>query len=86
MLGLPLTSTAGLTHAAGLAIGGARPLVLMPSVAALVEGLAALRETTRFSKRYDTERALQRLPAALCFCLVLLSSSFILFLLIQTTR
>ncbi len=66
LLGLPLTSTAGLTHAAGLAIGGARPLVLMPSVAALVEGLAALRETTRFSKRYDTERALPLLLVAPC--------------------
>jgi len=66
LLGLPLTSTAGLSHAAGLAIGGARPMVLMPSVSALVEGLAALRETTRFSKRYDTERSLPLLIVAPC--------------------
>ncbi|MGB1700741.1 MAG: hypothetical protein ACPHRO_12345, partial [Nannocystaceae bacterium] len=66
LLGLPLTSTAGLSHAAGLAIGGARPMVLMPSVAGLVEGLTALRETTRFSKRYDTERSLPLLLVAPC--------------------
>lgn len=64
LLGLPLQSAAGIAHAAGLALGGARPVMLMPSVATLVEGLSALREASRFSRRFDTDRALPLLIVA----------------------
>lgn len=66
LLGLPLNTSAGLAHAAGLALGGSRPMVLLPSAAGLVDALAALREATRFSSRYDTERALPILIVAPC--------------------
>jgi pyruvate/2-oxoglutarate/acetoin dehydrogenase E1 component len=44
LLGLPLTSNAGIAHAGGLALAGMLPIVLLPSATALLEGLAALRE------------------------------------------
>lgn len=44
ILASPLTSSAGVAHAGGLALGGSLPIVLLPSVSVLVEGLAALRE------------------------------------------
>ena len=40
----PLTPAVVFAHAAGLALGGRRPIVLLHSTTALVEGLAGLRE------------------------------------------
>ena len=47
LVATPLNPTTLPAHAAGMAIGGARPIVLLPGAGALVEGLAALREAAR---------------------------------------
>jgi pyruvate/2-oxoglutarate/acetoin dehydrogenase E1 component len=51
VIGSPLTSAAQITHAAGLAQAGMRPIVCLPSSGALLEGLAALRELGRLRWR-----------------------------------
>ncbi|NVB36927.1 hypothetical protein G6O69_03735 [Pseudenhygromyxa sp. WMMC2535] len=51
LLGGPLTGAGQLIHAGGLALSGLRPIVLLPSAAALLEGMAALRELGRLSWR-----------------------------------
>lgn len=53
LLGAPLCPATGLAHAAGLALGGALPIVLLPSVGALLEGLAGLREAALLHWRLD---------------------------------
>jgi pyruvate dehydrogenase E1 component beta subunit len=57
MLGSPLTPTAGLAHATGLALAGRRPIVVLPSATALLEGYAALRELGRVAATADGERS-----------------------------
>jgi len=49
----PLSPTSLAAHAAGLAASGARPIVLLPGVEMLVEGLAGLREAALWSWRND---------------------------------
>lgn len=49
----PLLPTIMAAHAAGLASSGRHPIVLLPDVAALLEGLAGLREAAAWSWRND---------------------------------
>lgn len=49
LLGTPLTNGGLFAHAAGLAIGGRRPIVVLPSAGALLEGLSKLREVAALS-------------------------------------
>lgn len=44
LLPTPLVPGVAIAHAAGLALGGRRPILVLPSTTALLEGLAALRE------------------------------------------
>ncbi|MGB1015192.1 MAG: transketolase C-terminal domain-containing protein [Nannocystaceae bacterium] len=53
----PLTPAAVFGHAAGLAMGGVRPWVLLPSAAALVEGYAGLVELARVHTSTAGERS-----------------------------
>jgi pyruvate/2-oxoglutarate/acetoin dehydrogenase E1 component len=57
VLATPLTPAAGLAHATGLALAGRRPIVLMPSATALLEGYAALRELGRVAATAGGERS-----------------------------
>jgi pyruvate/2-oxoglutarate/acetoin dehydrogenase E1 component len=52
----PLIPTILAAHAGGLAAAGMRPIVLLPSVAALTEALAGLREAALLARRTDGER------------------------------
>ena len=47
VLATPLTPATNLAHATGLALAGRRPIVLLNSATALLEGYAALRELGR---------------------------------------
>lgn len=51
VLGSPLTSTAYVAHAGGLALAGQRPIVLLPSASSLLEAMPALRELGRLRWR-----------------------------------
>ena len=51
LLGSPLTGVAHVAHAGGLALAGLRPIVLLPSAAALLEALVAVRELGRLRWR-----------------------------------
>lgn len=51
LLGTPLTPTVSFAHAAGLALSGARPIMLLHSAGALVDGLAGLREAAQIGWR-----------------------------------
>jgi pyruvate/2-oxoglutarate/acetoin dehydrogenase E1 component len=62
----PLVPTIAAAHAAGMAAAGRRPLVLLPSVAALVEGLAGLREAAALQWRTDGARSAPVLFVAPC--------------------
>lgn len=53
----PLTPAACLAHATGLALAGRRPIVVMPSATALLEGYAALREFGRVGLASGGERS-----------------------------
>lgn len=57
VLATPLTPTANLAHATGLALAGRRPIVLLGSASALLEGYAALRELGRVGATASGERA-----------------------------
>lgn len=57
VIGTPLTPTAGLAHATGLALAGRRPIVVLPSATALLEGYAALRELGRVAATAGGERS-----------------------------
>jgi len=51
LVATPLSTSAALSHAGGLALGGMRPIVLPPSASTLVEALPALRELGRLRSR-----------------------------------
>ena len=57
VLATPLTPTANLAHATGLALAGRRPIVLLGSASALLEGYAGLRELGRIGATAGGERA-----------------------------
>ena len=57
LLATPLAPSILPAHAAGLALAGMRPIVLLPSAAALVDGLSALREAALLAWRTEGERA-----------------------------
>ncbi len=57
LLSQPLTPAATFAHAAGLAMAGRRPLVLLPSASALFEGLAGLAELCRIAASAGGERS-----------------------------
>jgi len=57
VLATPLTPAACLAHATGLALAGRRPIVLLPSATALLEGYAALRELGRVASTSAGERS-----------------------------
>jgi len=57
VLATPLTPVACLAHATGLALAGRRPIVLLPSASALLEGYAALRELGRIAATSAEERS-----------------------------
>lgn len=57
VLATPLTPTASLAHATGLALAGRRPIVLLSSASSLLEGYAALRELGRIGATANGERA-----------------------------
>ncbi|MFV8752001.1 transketolase C-terminal domain-containing protein [Nannocystaceae bacterium ST9] len=58
LLGSPLTNAAHVAHAGGLALAGLWPIVLLPSSAALLEALPALRELGRLPWRTAGRRSL----------------------------
>ncbi|PRP90244.1 2-oxoisovalerate dehydrogenase subunit beta [Enhygromyxa salina] len=64
VLGSPLTASAHVAHAGGLALAGLRPIVLLPSSTALLEALAALRELGRLRWRSGEQRAVPALFVA----------------------
>jgi pyruvate/2-oxoglutarate/acetoin dehydrogenase E1 component len=64
LLSTPLAPSALVAHAAGLALGGRRPIVVHSSLLALVEGLAGLREAALLPHRSGTPRALPMLLLA----------------------
>lgn len=64
LLGSPLTNAAHVAHAGGLALAGLRPIVLLPSSAALLEALPALRELARLPWRSNGTRSLPLLFVA----------------------
>lgn len=51
LLGTPLSPVTALAHAAGIALGGGRPWVVLPNAMALLEGLAGLREAAMLEWR-----------------------------------
>jgi pyruvate/2-oxoglutarate/acetoin dehydrogenase E1 component len=57
LLSLPLTPGATIAHAAGLAMAGRRPLVILPSATALLDGFSGLRELCRLSGSAGGERS-----------------------------
>lgn len=56
LLGAPLVPAAAIAHATGLALAGLRPLMILPSATALLEGYAALRELARLRLAGGGER------------------------------
>jgi len=64
VFGAPLTCGGQLAHAGGLALAGQRPIVLLPSAAALLEGLASLRELGRIGWRSAGQSAIPLLCVA----------------------
>lgn len=56
LLSCPLTTTSTLAHAGGLALGGQSPVVLLSGPQDLLEGLAGLREISRYGWRSDDRR------------------------------
>lgn len=57
LLGTPLTNGGLFAHAAGLALGGAMPLIALPSAGALLEAMAKLREIAALSWQSGGELA-----------------------------
>jgi pyruvate dehydrogenase E1 component beta subunit len=57
VLSTPLTPATGLAHATGLAMAGRRPILLLHSATALLEGYAALRELGRVAATANGERS-----------------------------
>jgi len=54
LVGAPLSPVTALAQAAGAALGGSRPIVVLPSATSLVEGLAGLREAALLGWRLGT--------------------------------
>lgn len=57
VISLPLLPATMAAHAGGLALAGLRPIVLLPTAHALLEGLAGLREVASISGRTGGERS-----------------------------
>ncbi len=66
LIALPLLPASMAAHAGGLALAGLRPIVLLPSAAALLEGLAGLREIGLVGVRSGGERTAPVLFVAPC--------------------
>ncbi|KIG15445.1 Acetoin dehydrogenase E1 component beta-subunit [Enhygromyxa salina] len=64
LLGSPLTGAGLIAHTGGLALAGLRPIVLLPSAAALLEGLPALRELGRLGWRSGDQHGVPALFVA----------------------
>jgi pyruvate/2-oxoglutarate/acetoin dehydrogenase E1 component len=64
LLATPLTPSVAIAHAAGLASSGARPILLLPSAGALLEGLPALREAAQVRWRSGDQRTVPLLIVA----------------------
>lgn len=60
----PLGPATMWAHAAGLAVGGLRPIVLSPTASALFEGFAGLREAAHISWRSGDQRPVPLLVVA----------------------
>ena len=66
LLSTPLAPSALVAHAAGLAVGGRRPIVVYGSLLAVVEGLAGLREAALLPSRTAVPRPMPLLLLAPC--------------------
>jgi pyruvate/2-oxoglutarate/acetoin dehydrogenase E1 component len=66
VLSTPLTPASTAAYAGGLALGGRRPIVLLSSLLALVEGLAGLREIARLVDKSGRATACPVLFVAPC--------------------
>jgi pyruvate/2-oxoglutarate/acetoin dehydrogenase E1 component len=66
LLSTPLAPSALMAHAAGLALGGRRPIVVHGSVLSLVEGLAGLREAGLLAARTAGARTVPLLVLVPC--------------------
>ncbi|MEM6995711.1 MAG: transketolase C-terminal domain-containing protein [Myxococcota bacterium] len=66
LIATPLTPSVTFAHAAGLALGGRRPLVVLASTTALLEGLAGLREACVMEWRTAQARRVPMLIVAPC--------------------
>lgn len=64
LISTPLTPTVAIAHAAGLALSGARPILLLPSAGALLDGLSALREVAQVRWRSGDRRSVPLLIVA----------------------
>lgn len=66
LIAMPLMPATMAAHAGGLALGGARPIVLLSSAYALIEGLAGLAEIGTVAARSGGERTAPVLFVAPC--------------------
>ena len=66
VISTPLTPAILVAHAAGLAAAGRHPIVLLPDVGALIEGLAGLREAAIWSWRNEGALEVPLLLVAPC--------------------
>lgn len=66
LVATPLTPSVVFAHAAGLALGGRRPIVVLASTTALFEGLAGLREACMLGWRTGQARSVPMLIVAPC--------------------
>jgi pyruvate/2-oxoglutarate/acetoin dehydrogenase E1 component len=64
LLATPLSPSVAIAHAAGLALAGARPILLLPSAGALLDGLSALREAAQVRWRSGDQRSVPLLIVA----------------------
>lgn len=64
LIATPLTPSVAIAHAAGLALSGARPILLLPSAGALIDGLSALREAAQVRWRSGDRRSVPLLIVA----------------------
>lgn len=64
LIATPLAPSVAIAHAAGLASSGARPILILPSAGALLDGLAALREAAQLRWRSGDQRSVPLLVVA----------------------
>ena len=57
LIATPLVPSVAIAHAAGLAASGARPILILPSAGALLDGLPALREAAQLRWRSGDQRS-----------------------------